>query len=278
MINILITGSTGFVGTQVLKELNKIDNVCLFPVIRSKNKNIFKNFKKVKKIFITRDIFNETEAWWKKKLVKIDIVIHIAWYVEHGKYLDSEINFNCLNGSLQLGKAVAKSGVKKFIGIGTCMEYDFSKPKLTVNTPLNPKNLYAITKVALFTSLRQLFNIYKKQFVWCRLFYLYGEGENSNRLSAYIHNQLKKGKSVNLSSGEQIRDFLDIKKAAKIITKISLNKKVGAVNICSEHPISIKKFAKNIALKYGRLDLLKFGKRKKNLYEPRSIWGVINYD
>jgi len=235
-------------------------------------------FNNVKNIYFTKDIFNESEDWWKKKLLKIDIVIHIAWYVKHGKYLDSELNINCLYGSLRLGSAVAKSGVKRFIGIGTCLEYNLKKGKLRVNTALDPKNLYSITKVALYTSLQKLFLIKKKEFVWCRLFYLYGEGEDERRLSAYIHKQLQNGLPAKLTSGNQIRDFLNVRDAAKIISNISLDKKVGAINVCSEKPISIKKFAQRIAAKYGRLDLLKFGEKKFLLNEPRVVWGVKNYE
>jgi len=278
MNNILITGATGFVGMQVMKALDNLKNVNLFPIVRTKKKNIFKKFNNVKNIYFTKDIFNESEDWWKKKLVKIDIVIHIAWYVKHGKYLDSELNINCLYGSLRLGNAVAKSSVKRFIGIGTCLEYNLKKRKLRVNTALDPKNLYSITKVALFTSLQKLFLIKKKEFVWCRLFYLYGEGEDERRLSAYIHKQLQNGLPAKLTSGNQIRDFLNVRDAAKIISNISLDKKVGAINVCSEKPISIKKFAQRIAAKYGRLDLLKFGRKKNFLHEPDIVWGVMNYD
>lgn len=278
MTNILITGASGFVGMHVMNVLDNLPNLNLFPVVRIKKKNIFKKFKNVKKIYVTKDIFNETEYWWKKKLFKIDIVIHIAWYTEYGKYLDSELNINCLYGSLRLGNAVSKSNVKRFVGIGTCMEYNFAKPRVTVNTPLDPKNLYSITKVALFTSLRKLFMIKKIKFVWCRLFYLYGQGEDPRRLSAYIHKQIENGLPIRLTSGDQIRDFLDIRDAAKIISNISLNKHEGVVNVCSEKPISIKRFAQSIASRFGRLDLLKFGKKKKNIYEPNAVWGVKNYE
>lgn len=278
MNNILITGASGFVGMQVMKVLNNFKNVNLFPVVRTEKKNIFKKFNNVKNIYFTKDIFNESENWWKKKLHKIDIVIHIAWHVKYKEYLDSELNINCLHGSLRLGSAVAESGVKRFVGIGTCMEYSLKKGKITVNTALDPKNLYSITKVALFTSLQKLFIIKKKEFVWCRLFYLYGEGEDQRRLSAYIHKQLQNGLPAKLTSGNQIRDFINVCDAAKIISNISLDKNVGVINICSEKPISIRKFAQNIAAKYGRLDLLKFGEKKFLLNEPRVVWGVKNYE
>ena len=61
MNNILITGATGFVGMQVMKALDNLKNVNLFPIVRTKKKNIFKKFKNVKNIYFTKDIFNETE-------------------------------------------------------------------------------------------------------------------------------------------------------------------------------------------------------------------------
>ena len=33
----------------------------------------------------------------------------------------------------------ARSGVRKFVGIGTCFEYKFSTKPLDINSPLDPK-------------------------------------------------------------------------------------------------------------------------------------------
>jgi len=83
--------------------------------------------------------------------------------------------------------------------------------------------------------------------------------------------------NVELTSGIQIRDFLDVKKASKIIIEVAIQKKYsGPFNVCSGIPISIKQFAENIADIYGRRDLLKFGVRPDNVVDPKVVVGIMN--
>ena len=41
-------------------------------------------------------------------------------------------------------------GVKKFVGIGTCAEYQNSDKPMSINTPLEPKLLYSVSKPPVF--------------------------------------------------------------------------------------------------------------------------------
>ena len=122
-----------------------------------------------------------------------------------------------------------------------------------------------------------LSNLFKKEdvkFTWCRLFYLYGEGEDKRRLYAYIRERLEKNQTVELTSGNQIRDFLDVKDAARMIVDVSISDTNGIVNICSGIPITVRQFAEGIADLYGKRHLLKFGMRADNAFDPSCVVGI----
>ena len=275
MKSILLTGATGFVGTQIIKSLQNY-NVNIIPVVRNGKESLFKDCLKIKKIISSRNIFKESEVWWKNKCKDVDVVIHAAWYVEPGKYLYSSRNLDCLIGSLNLVRGAINANISKFVGIGTCFEYDLTYKRLSVKTPLKPISLYAASKVSLFTILSQLLTKSSIKFNWCRLFYLYGEGEDKRRFIPYLHSQLSKNNEVDLTTGEQIRDYLNVSEAGKIISKVALGNYKGAINICSGKPVSIKQLAEKIADIYSGRDLLNFGARKKNLLDPPIILGVPN--
>ena len=55
-----------------------------------------------------------------------------------------------------------------------------------------------------------------------------------------MRGQLEAKKDALLSEGNQIRDFLDVKVAAKRISNIALSNRNGAFNICSGKGITIK--------------------------------------
>jgi nucleoside-diphosphate-sugar epimerase len=275
MTRVLITGANGFVGRQIVRSLDDM-GADLIPVVREGKTNEVSGLTNVKKIITTKDVFSEDEDWWEEQCKDVDVVIHAAWYVEAGKYQDSSKNIDCLIGSLNMARGAAKAGVSRFLGLGTCAEYDQSQGILSIDTPLKPMTTYAAAKASLFTTLSQWFQNQDVAFVWIRLFYLYGEGEDQRRLMPYVRSQISQGQYVELTSGQQVRDFMDVVEVGKYIAKIAFGDQVGPVNICSGIPITVREIVEKIADEYGRKDLLKFGAREDNPFDPPSVIGISN--
>ena len=272
MKKVLITGGTGFVGRQILRSLSK-KNVEIILVVRSGKENTVKNIASVKKVITSQDIFIENRHWWANACKGIDVVIHAAWYVEPGQYLESEKNADCLIGSIELARGASCAKVARFIGLGTCFEYELSASKLSIQTPLKPLTTYAAAKTSLFTFCSTYLPSRSTDFVWCRLFYLYGEGEDGRRLVPYVRGKISKGKTAELTEGKQIRDYMDVSQAGDQIAEVALGKEVGPVNICSGLPTTVREIAEKIANEYGRPDLLSFGRKDVNMNEPPCVVG-----
>lgn len=277
MTRVLVTGAAGFVGRHIMRAL-ACTNTNLIPVVRTEKENLVAALPNVEDVITTTDLFTEDEKWLVKQCAGIDVIVHAAWYAEPGKYLKSPQNMSCLIGSLNIAKAAIKAGVGRLIGIGTCFEYDLAHGILSVDTPLKPLTPYAATKAALYLSLSQLMPEQSVEFAWCRLFYLYGEGEDERRLIPYLHRQLQQGKFAELGSGTRIRDYLDVAEAGKKIANIALGNQVGPINICSGVPVSVKQIAEQIADEYGRRNLLRFGVRQDNLFDPPVVVGIVQQE
>jgi len=271
---ILLTGATGFVGRKILVSLQEED-VEIVLVVRTGTIHNVVSESKVLNIIETNDLFSEDATWWASSCVGIDTIIHAAWYAEPGKYLLSDKNINCLQGTLSMAGGAITSGVKRFVGVGTCFEYDLSKGFLSVSTELNPLTPYAASKASAYILLLQWFAQKEVEFAWCRLFYLFGDGEDSRRLKPYIKSMLRQNKVVNLSTGNQIRDFMDVSDAGRLISKVALNKSTGAMNICSGVPITIRQFSEKIAIKSGKTHLLQFGTRPNDRLDPPCVVGIL---
>lgn len=269
----LLTGATGFVGRQVLRALLQ-SGVQVRVVVRDGKLNQIASLECIETVVTTPDLFSESAEWWANVCKGIDTIIHVAWYAEPGKYLQSGKNLDCLIGTLQMAKSAALVGVRRFVGIGTCFEYDLAVGMLAVDTPLKPLTPYAGAKAAAFISLSQWFSEQDVEFAWCRLFYLHGEGEDSRRLVPYLRAKLQAGEPAELTSGNQTRDFLDVREAGRMIVKVALSDQQGPINICSGVPITVRKLAEQIADEFGRLELLKFGVRPDNLFDPDCVVGI----
>ena len=70
-----------------------------------------------------------------------------------------------------------------------------------------------------------------------------------------------------------MRDFLDVESAASMIADVVESNAVGAFNICSGVPVTVRQLAESIAEEYGRRDLLRFGVRTVNSTDPPVVVG-----
>ena len=272
---ILLTGASGFVGQHVLRRLSGLGHP-ITVVTRNKESSIFDKNIKIDRFIETKDLFKEDFEWWRNALVDIDTVIHLAWYAEPGLYLQSHLNFDCLAGTLVMARAATDLQIRRFVGIGTCFEYDLSYGYLSTSTPLKPSSVYSAAKISTFMTLSEWFKDHQESFLWCRLFYMYGEGEDHRRLVPYIRQRLKANQPVELTSGKQIRDYLDVKEAAVRIIEATFSEKYGPINICSSIPITVRELAERIADEFEKHDLLQFGMRLENQVDPSVIVGVID--
>ena len=92
---ILLTGASGFVGRQVLKEIIDRSIDCTI-ICRDVDKIRPDQKKNIKNIIVSKNIFTESKEWWFDNLNGIDVIIHLAWFVEPGEYLESKKNLECL--------------------------------------------------------------------------------------------------------------------------------------------------------------------------------------
>ncbi|NBE07085.1 NAD-dependent epimerase/dehydratase family protein [Paragemmobacter ruber] len=267
MTHILLTGGTGFVGRQILQRL--LDGGASVRLVLRGDAPAPAGVE----VWRTDDLFATPDAVLREACDGMDIVLHAAWYAEPGKYVESPRNLDCLSGTLRLAQAAVAAGVARFVGVGTCFEYDLDAGYLRTTTPLAPRTLYGAAKASAFLTLSRLMALEGRSFAWCRLFYLHGEGEDARRLVPHIRARLAAGEPAELTSGRQIRDFLDVAEAGRRIAKAALSGVEGPLNICSGVPVSVADLARRIADEYGRRDLLHFGARPDTPGDPPCIIG-----
>ena len=268
-INLLITGGSGFLGKSILKKIdtNKF-NITL--ISRKKIKGF--------KCLIVRDIFDLSIKYYLKILKKNQIILHLAWFTKPGHYFNSLENFHCLDGSIRLATACKIKKVKRFIGIGTCLEYankNNNNKKLNTKDRTMPNSIYTGSKISFYNYCKDLFDKSKINFLWCRLFYLYGTGEPKEKLFSYVLSRITKNKLAKLSMATQIKDFINVDEASNQIIKIINNDNYsGVLNICSGVGMSVKEFITKLAKSINKEKFLRFNKKKLNSVDPNFVVGI----
>lgn len=142
MINVLITGSNGFIGKNVCKFLHK-KNIYLIGLGRKKlsSTNYINEY-------IQCDLMKDNVEHCLSTLeVKVDYIVHLAADMRKEPYCVDVINANCC-GTQKLIEYAEKNNVKGFIELSSLPV--IGKPlmhPIYENHPLHPYTIYHITKV-----------------------------------------------------------------------------------------------------------------------------------
>lgn len=269
-MKVLITGASGFVGSYVARLL--VVEGCEVHALLRESSNRWRIQDILPSLHLWQSdlvAFETLNAYLQK--IKPELCIHLAWYAVPGKYLNSKENLNSLQASLNLLSQLAEVGCKRFVGVGTCFEYDLSLGYLSESSLTKPITLYAATKVALSTILQQFAQIAEMEIAWVRLFYQYGPMEDERRLIPAIISSLLRDEVVKTTKGEQIRDFLHIEDVASAIWAVANSNLSGVVNVGSAQPVTVGKIALELGNILGKPDLIHLGALPYRSNDPMFI-------
>lgn len=217
-MNILITGSSGFVGKHLTKSLKKNNKIVEFDLKNG------------------RDIFNQKLL--EKHLNRIEVVIHLAAFVSGIESWNKPEEYLLNNGigTYKVIMAAIKKKVKKIIIFSSAAVY---------GDPLTP---YGASKIFAETISR----CYKDQIeiVIVRPFNIYGKGQNS-AYGYVIHNfaeGIRKNKQIEIfGTGNQTRDFIFVDDVVSTIEQLINIKSPGkAIDLGTGENIKITKLGKLI--------------------------------
>lgn len=265
MNKILIIGGTGFIGYHLAKNCLK-RNFKVTSLSKRPPKKI-RFLKKVK--YIICDINDEKKL--KKSITgKFNYIVNLGGYVNHQNKRETYRSHYL--GLKNLTNFFEDKKIKKFIQIGSGMEYGRLRSPQKENFKCQPKSIYALSK---FLATEHMISLYKKKkfpAVVLRLYQVYGPNQDKNRLIPIIIDGCKNDKSFPCSSGEQFRDFLFIDDLIDVLL-ICLDAKVEGkiINIGSGKAIKVKEIIKKI-VKFYKSGRPLFGKIKLRKEEMIKVY------
>lgn len=251
---VLVTGATGFVGRQVLAPL--LARGCEVHVTT-------RHAQAVWPAGVVRHVTDLLDCSGHPALldrVRPDHLLHLAWYAEHGKFWNAVDNAHWLQATLSLTDRFCRSGGERFVGVGTCAEYDWRYGVCVEGvTPELPQSFYGRAKLAAGQAAAAMAAHAGVGFAWGRLFFPYGPGESPQRFIPHVVTRLLAGDAAACTHGRQFRDYLHVDDAAAAIVHLLDAPLGGPVNIGSGVPVSIGDVARRIGRMLGRENLVQLG-------------------
>ncbi len=268
MKRVLITGGGGFIGRHCVGRLvSRGYEVHLVSPRASGNGND-------QVIWHQADLLSSSDVYRVVESVKPTHLLHLAWYTEHGKFWNSRENLRWVESSAGLLHSFVRNGGIRFVGCGTGVEYDWRYGYCVEDlTPLDPGNVYGGCKLAFKSVLDSLIRSGDVDGAWGRVFFLYGPGENRERLVPSVIQSLLDGVPARATHGDQFRDFLHVEDVADGLVRLLDSEFQGAVNICSGVPVRLKEIIYRLADSLGRRSLVAMGTLPSPEGEPPLVVG-----
>ncbi len=236
-MKVLLTGARGFLGRHVFEMLSQrgIDTVT---VGRTQT---------LPGAFIRADLLDADAIDKVVAEARATHLLHIAWYVEHGQYLQAPVNFRWAESTLRLTEAFCKSGGQGVVAAGTCFEYARSDAPAQEDTAsLRPDTLYGAVKDATRRLVMAACAHYRVDCAWARIYLPYGGGEDSRRLIPSLVAALTGARPPFGVNRRARRDFLHAADVAGAFIAL-LTAGTGVYNIASGEGVAVEDVVRELA-------------------------------
>lgn len=241
--NVLITGSSGFVGTHLQRKLSSL-GACVIGVSRHTRN------KQTRIVDITD--FKKINSLIKKE--KIDICFHLASesLVESGQSEPYNTFKTNIEGTLNILECARINKLARIIIASTSHVYGNAKPPFVEFYPPKPSRPYETSKTCTDLIAQSYANTFGLPVLIPRFVNIYGPGDlNFNRLIPKTLKNVLNNKSPEMWGGNAKRDYLyidDVINAYIMLAEIDL-KKIGnnrIFNFGSDNVLSVKEIIEKI--------------------------------
>lgn len=234
-MKVLVTGGAGFIGSSVVKVLEKKGAKVI--VLDNFSSGNFKNLKDTKAEVIAASLLKENLF---KKLPKVNAIIHEAAITDTTLKSDERMICENVEGFKNVLQFCLKKNIK-LVYASSAGVYGNGPTPMRENQHLSPLNAYAYSK---YLCDKIASSVVKKSsaplIVGLRYFNVYGEGEYHKGKAASMIYQLywqmrNKSEARIFKYGEQKRDFIYVRDVARITTSALDCRSSAIINVgCGE--------------------------------------------
>lgn len=238
---VLITGSTGFVGSNLMRIALKAGAEVYIITRRTSDKwRIMNKLEDVNEYQLDLLDYGLLESTILD--IKPDIIYHTAVY--GGSHTQNDlmkiIESNFI-GTVNLVNACMNVDYELFVNSGSSSEYGIKASPMKEEDILQPITDYGVSKSAATLYCEAVANREKRNIVTLRLFSPYGSFEGSTRLIPSIILACLRGENPKIASPDSVRDFIFIEDVLdafiKVITSEGIRGRIFNIGYGEQHSV-----------------------------------------
>lgn len=267
MKKIIVTGATGFIGSNLIKKLLKLDYY-VYAIIRPNSLNKSKLNETVNMTIVELDL-SEINKLPNYINTDCDVFCHLAWDGMRGESRnDRVLQYGNYLNSLKTIEVAKRLNCREYINTGSQAEYGLCDIKIDENTKCKPVTEYGKQKYQFFKEARVLLSGYGIPFKEARIFSLYGPGDYEGTMICSVLNKMSVDASIDLTEGLHSWNFLHIDDAVDgIIKLIEIDCPDGPYNFSGDETKILREFIKTMqkitktksTINYGAIPYTKSG-------------------
>ena len=249
----LVTGAHGFIGSALARLLRQA-GAELFSPLRTEF-----------------DVCDAAAVCAQVRAYAPEYVFHLASEGVSKPVTPGQLRHSNVDGTKNLVSALAAlPSAPRVVLLGSGFEYAAKEGLLSETDEIAPFSDYGVTKVEAAALARQEGG--GLPLIWVRLFNVYGPGEPEARLLPYLAHRSSEGLPVEVTGGEQLRDFTYVDDVAEGLLRLALSLPAQPAwevcNLGSGHSVRLREFIQEgmVALRERGLNPdVRFGAK---LYRP----------
>lgn len=173
-----------------------------------------------------------------------DLLFHLTWVGERD---DFATQFSNIEQAIDVVEGAYKLGCKRVIFTGSQAEYGVKNCLISEDLITEPLYAYGAAKVAAQNLTKIRCEQLGIEWIWGRIFSLYGLYEPKGRMLPDLVARLKRGETMSLSSCRQNWDYLDAGDAAEAIISLAERGHSGEIyNLANGDSRPLKEFVEEI--------------------------------
>ena len=256
---VLVTGAGGFLGSAVMKRLAEMDDYETTAVISGRRPVNFPEGIRIE----TADLLAERARTELMERTRPDVMLHFAWSLDDGGFLNSEDNIKWLEASLHICRLFRSCGGTRFLFAGSSSEYGTGFAGST-EMPRQPMfSLYGNCKLAFEQIAENFFKQNAMEFASARFFSIYGPGDDRpGRALPLAISKILSGEKFYCMGPGNIWDYIYVDDAAEAAIRLLESTYCGPINIASGKTRTMREVFAAVAELIGAPDLIEFDETK----------------
>lgn len=278
-MRVLITGANGFFGSRLVRSLGRDTDHQVISMVRGSNQSLKTPGQKPGSEIAFGDIANIEDVKAIFDEARPEIVIHLAtrYAVTHQSNDVCEMVNTNIRGAYNILESLRNRPSTTLINASTCYVYGASTTAIDEQEPLNPQNLYALTKISAEEACKYYSDNHGVNTLNLRFFPPYGPGDSPKKLIQSTYGALVDGREPILSDGTQMWDFVFIDDVVECfkrsLEKIGRTEGVGfkTLNVGTGKVVEIREVVRRIYELTGKRGEPAWGSAPKRRNELKHL-------